>query len=395
MSGAVGPVGLIAGREITSRLQQKGFRIGFLVTLLIVGAAALLPKFIGGGNPTYDIGSAGSGSTSVRSAVSALGAQRHLRIRLHEATSIAQAEGKVTSGDWDVALIDDARIVTKDSNSIAVQLVQSAYASVTSVDRLQRAGLDPAKVSAALDVPGLPVTVRSGGGSAQRQAIATITVVVLFGQLITFCTWVGMGVVEEKASRVVELILATVRPWQLLAGKLVGIGAIAVGQLIALAAVGLGVAVGAGTLDLPGSAVATVAATLGWFVLGFGFFAALAAAMASLVSRQEEVSGVLFPVSGLLMLSYILGFGVVSSPDSTVSRVLSVIPPVSAIAMPARLARGGVPLLDVAVAVVMMLVVTAAVIAAGAKIYRAAVLHTGNRLKLRTAWRAEAVADLD
>ena len=391
----IGPIALIAGREVTSRFQQKGFRIGFLVTVLIVAVAALLPRFIAGGPTTYDIATVGPSGQSVAAAVTTLAQQRHERVRLHQAATSIEAERQVGNGDWDAALLSDRRIVAKEATSTAVLLLQGAYQSVESVRRLTSAGLDPAKVSAALDVAALPVTLRSRGGSAERQTIATITVVVLFGQLITFCTWVGMGVVEEKSSRVVELLLATVRPWQLLAGKLVGIGAIALAQLVALAVVGLGVGIGAGTLHLAGAAIATVAATMGWFVLGFAFFAALAAAMASLVSRQEEVSGVLFPVSGLLMLSYILGFGVIASPDSTPSRVLSVIPPVSAIAMPARLARGGVPVTDVLLAVGLMAVVTAAVVVAGAKIYRAAVLHTGNRLKLRAAWRAEAVADLD
>lgn len=387
-------IGLIAGREVSSRLQQKGFRIGFLATVLIVAVAALLPRFVGGQPTTYDIATLGSGSQPVRAEITALAGQRHLKVRLHDASSPAEADRRVSDGDWDAVLVDGRRLVAKDADSPAVTLVQSAYQAVASVQRLRQAGLDPAQVRSALDVPGLPVALRNGGGSSQRLAIATITVVVLFAQLITFCTWVAMGVVEEKSSRVVELILATVRPWQLLAGKLLGIGAIALGQLVILAVVGLGVGVGAGTLDLPGAAVGTVAATLGWFVLGFGFFAALAAAMASLVSRQEEVSGVLFPVTGLLMVSYVIGFGVVGSPDDSTSRILSVIPPVSAIAMPARLARGGVPALDIVLAVLLMLVVTAAVVAAGAKIYRAAVLHTGNRLTLRAAWRAEAVADL-
>lgn len=388
-------VGLIARREITSRIQQKGFRIGFAVTLLIVAIAALLPRFVGGGGPTtYDLGMVG-GTQPIRAAILDLAAQRHVTVRLHDGASPAQAEARVASGAWDAALVDGRRVVARDADSAAAELVQSAYQSVTAIARLQRAGLDPTRVQGALDVAALPVTVRSGGGSAQRQTIATITVVVLFGQLITFCTWVAMGVVEEKSSRVVELILGTVRPWQLLAGKLLGIGSIAVVQLASLGVVGLGVAIGAGTLDVPGAAIAVVAETLGWFILGFGFFAALSAAMGSLVSRQEEVSGVLFPVTGLLLISYILGFGVVSSPDSTLARVLSLVPPISSIAMPARLARGGVPVLDLAIAVISMLVLTAAVVAAGAKIYRAAVLHTGSRLRLRTAWRAEAVADLD
>jgi ABC-2 type transport system permease protein len=123
----------------------------------------------------------------------------------------------------------------------------------------------------------------------------------------------------------------------------------------------------------------TIAISFLWFVMGFAFFAAVSAALASLVSRQEEVSGVMTPVTSLLLVSYLGSFYVANSPDSSLSRVLSLTPPISAIAMPARMASGDVS-------------VTEAILAA-ARIYRVAVLHSGNRLTLRRAWQGEAVAD--
>lgn len=387
-------VTLIAQREITTRTQQKGFRIGLGVTVLLIAIVALLPRFLGDSGPTtYDVGVSGPDRAAVAAALTTLGGQRSIDVRVHPADSAAQAEQKVRSGDWDAALIGDDRIIARSGSSTVAVLVNSAHQAVLGDERLRAAGVDPGEVSAALDVHPLPVTA-TGGDNDQRQLIATITIVALFGQLIGFCSWVAMGVVEEKSSRVVELILATVRPWQLLAGKLVGIGAIAIGQLALYAVVGLGVATALGQVDLPSGTVSAVAVSVGWFVLSYGFFSALSAALGSLVSRQEEVSGVLAPVTGLLMISYFLGFFVIGSPDSTLSQVLSFVPPISGIAMPARMIRGDVPAVDVVVSALIMLAATLLVMGIGAKIYRAAVLHTGSKLSLRRAWRGEAVADL-
>lgn len=387
-------LGLIARREITTRTQQKGFRIGFGVTLLLVAIVALLPRFIGGsGRPTFDIGLSGADSASVGTALDTLARQRDVEVRVHPGGDAASAERQVRSGRWDAALVDDARIIAQSETSDAASLVNAARQTVVGVRRLRAAGVDPVKVSGALDVRALPVTA-TGGDDSQRQLIATITIAALFGQLIAFCSWVAMGVVEEKSSRVVELILSTVRPWQLLVGKLIGIGAIAIGQLAAFAVVGLGVATAGGRVHLPPGTVGAVAVSVGWFVLSFAFYAALSAALGSLVSRQEEVSGVLAPVTGLLMVSYFLGFAAVGAPHGTLARVLSLVPPVSGIAMPARLVGGDVPLGEIVVAVALMAVATLAMIGLGAKIYRAAVLHSGSKLSLRKAWRGEAAADL-
>jgi ABC-2 type transport system permease protein len=389
-------IGLIARREVSTRVRQKSYVIGLLITLVIIGAAALLPKFLGGHQTSYNVGVTGTDAPALRSALAGLAKQQHLRIHVHDASDAAQAERLVGTGRWDAAIIDDARIVAKSADSTAAGLAQSAHTAVVTVTQLRAQGLDPGKVAAALTVAPLPLSSPAGANSAARQAVATITIVVLFAQLITFITWVAMGVVEEKTSRVVELILSTVRPWQLLAGKLLGIGSIAVGQLLLIGIVGVGVASAAGTVSLPAGVVGTIAVTVGWFVIGFAFFAALAAALGSLVSRQEEVSGVLAPVTGLLMVSYLLGLAAsLSSSAAGWTRVVSVLPPVSAIAMPARMAREHVPVAQLALAVVLMAAVTVAVVGLGSKIYRAAVLHTGGgKISLRTAWRSEAAADL-
>ena len=389
-----GVVALIAQREITSRLQQRGYRIGFGIALLIAVVGCVLPSFFTGTSKaaTYDIAVAADPG-GLSGALVAMGSAQGVHIKIHPAGA-AEARAKVKAGDWDAAVLPGNQLVAQHTSDAVVAVVQDAYRLAATVKRLRADGLNDQQAAAALNVAPLPVTATASADSTQRQAIAIIAVVVLFSQLITFCTWVAMGVVEEKSSRVVELVLSSVRPMQLLTGKLVGIGALAAGQVLTLGAVALGAATAAKTLTLPASGLLTVLVSFVGFVLGFAFFGALAAALGSTVSRQEEVSGVLAPVTLTLTVCYAASFAAATNPDSSFARVLSIVPPISSIAMPGRIAHGGVPVLDVVLAVVLLLVAVAGIVAVAARVYRASVLHSGTRVPLRRAWRGEAVADI-
>jgi ABC-2 type transport system permease protein len=384
-------VGLIARREITTRLQQKGYRIGLAVTLLIAIVAVVLPSFFSGGSDkkSYDIAVAPATAPLGR-AVAASGTAAGVRVHVHRAGA-AEARDKVDAGTWDAALLPGPALVAQHSDDAVVSFVEDALQRAGVVQRLRAAGLSDAQITRALAARPLSVQATKSGADTQRQTLAVITVIVLFSQLITFCTWVATGVVEEKSSRVVELLLSSVRPVQLLAGKLLGIGGLAAAQIALLAGAALVAARAAGTLTLPPSNLLTVLISYVAFLLGFAFFAALSAALASTVSRQEEVSGVLTPVSMLLIVCYLVSFTNTGNSASTFGRVISIVPPVSSIAMPARIARGDASAFDVVLAVVLLLVAAVAALLLAARIYQVSVLHTGTRLKLRQAWRGEAV----
>ena len=384
-------VALIARRELRTRLQQKGYRASVAITMLIVIAVCVVPSFISGSNKakTYDIGLSAppaSLATSLTSTAARLG----VKLRLHDTTP-TRAESMVRTGDWDAAIVGTS-VLAAHKTDAAIGIIQQAHAGAQVNAQLRRAGLSQAQIQQALRITPLHVRATGVDESAQRTTIATVAVIALFTQLVAFCTWVAMGVVEEKSSRVVELILSSVRPMQLLAGKLLGIGALALGQVTLIGVVALIAANAAGTLTIPVSAIGTVLVSLAGFVFGFAFFASLAASLAATVSRQEEVSAILAPMTVLLTASYVASLAVASSHTSTATHVLSIIPPISAVAMPARIARGGVPVLDVIAAIVLLVLTTAAVIVVGSRIYRASILHTGSRVKLREAWRGDAVS---
>ena len=180
------------------------------------------------------------------------------------------------------------------------------------------------------------------------------------------------------------LLLASLRPWQLLAGKTIGLGVLGLLQIVAIAIIGLLVGQSSGTIsDLPDGTYAVVGRAVMWFVLGYAFYAVLYAAIASLVSRQEEVGAVVTPATLLMMAGYFMSFIAAQNPDQTLARVLSMVPPFSAMIMPVRSAVIEVPLWETALAIVLMLIATAGVMWVGGRVYARAVLRTGARVKLR------------
>jgi ABC-2 type transport system permease protein len=194
-------------------------------------------------------------------------------------------------------------------------------------------------------------------------------------------------VVEEKSSRVVELLLATIRPWQLMAGKVAGIGLVGLIQMAVIGGAGLIAGKVLGVLTISGSAAfGTVVWLVVWFLLGFVTYSLVFAALAALVSRQEDVGGVTSPALMFVVLGYVLGISILpSDPGNRLCEILSVIPVFAPTMMPMRLAMGGVPGWEAALAVLLALITIPALVWLSGRIYRNAVVRTGARVKLRDA----------
>ncbi|MNW56561.1 ABC-2 family transporter protein [compost metagenome] len=201
---------------------------------------------------------------------------------------------------------------------------------------------------------------------------------------------VAQGVVEEKTSRVVELLLATIRPWQLMAGKVLGIGAIGLLQLVVVVGGGVGTAFALGLVDASSVNLgATAAWVLVWFVIGFVMYSLALAALAALVSRQEDVGSVITPVLMLMMIPYIIGISIGPwDPENPLVVWLSYIPFCSPLLMPIRIALGTVETWEILLAVGLSLALVPVLVWLAGKIYSNAVLRTGGRIKLKDALRA-------
>jgi len=206
--------------------------------------------------------------------------------------------------------------------------------------------------------------------------------VLTYGQRIT------SGVVEEKSSRVVEILLSSIRPAQLLIGKVLGIGATPLVQVAALVAAFFIVASATGSNVLHGAAAGVVVIGALWMVLGYAMYCTMFAAAGSMVSRESDANNITFPVVIPLLVAYVLSFNVIFSASSPgFYKVLAYIPLTAPIASTVEYAIGGIGVLGVAISLVVSAALTAVLARVAAKIYENSILRTGARISLREALR--------
>jgi ABC-2 type transport system permease protein len=387
--GSAAMVRLVAAREISSRIRDKNFIISSVVIVVVLVGILGLQVALNSGDETTRIGVVGETAT-LQPALEAQGTALDVEVEVVPLDDDAAARSAIEDGDVDGVLVaegnGDPELLVEQSAGGALQaVVQGTVAQLSLAEQLREAGIDR------LDVPEVAVTALDPNADEEGQAviIAVIGVGVLYSLLILFGQFVAQGVVEEKSSRVVELLLATMRPWQLLAGKIIGLGLLGLAQIVLIAAIGVGGALAFDLVDIPGDLVGTAVAVVAWFVLGYGFYAAIFAVAASLVSRQEDLATVILPTSLVLIAAFVVGIQASADPGGALARVTSYMPGLSPLVMPVRQAAGDVAAWEIALAVALMLLAIALVVRLGGRIYAGALLRTGGRTKLREALAAE------
>ena len=392
--GSVAAVGLVAGRELSTRIRSKAFIASTLIIMILLVGAAIVTKVIGGSGPDATIG--------VTQATAPLAAPARVAAKTIgediDTKTVDEAAGRdqVRNGDLDALLVGDGSKITvvvkqdlDDKLHNALNVLAGRLALNQEIVTLHGdpATVEKAVASASVEVQSLQPPHNYSG---QQLLLGIIAGILIYMSLLINGQSVAQGVVEEKSSRVVELLLATLRPWQLMAGKVLGIGTLGLIQMVAIGAVGVvaGIATGALTISIS-AAVGTVIWLIVWYLLGFFAYALVLAAAASLVSRQEDVGGVVSPVLMFVILGYVLGVSILpSDPTNKLCEVLSIIPTFAPTLMPIRLAMGGVPTWEAALAVVLMLVAIPALVWLSGRMYRNAVMRTGARVRLRDAFTA-------
>ena len=389
--GSAAMVRLVAAREITARVRDKNFIVSSVVIIVLLVGMLGLQVGLGSGGEATRVGLVGD-SDRLQPALEAQAGALGADVEIVELDSETAARAAIEDGDVDGVLVAEANrdpelLVEQTAGGELQALVQGAVAQLAVADQLAEAGISRP------DVPEVAVRALDPGADedGQRVLTAMIGVGVLYGLLILFGQFVAQGVVEEKASRVVELLLATMRPWQLLAGKIVGLGLLGLAQIVLIAAVGVGGALAFDLVDIPDELVGTAVSVVLWFVLAYAFYAAIFAVAASLVSRQEDLNTVVMPTVLLLVAAFAVGIRAAAAPDGTLAKVTSFVPGLSPMVMPVRQAAGDVAAWEIAVAVVLMLVALALVVRLGGRIYAGALLRTGGRTTMREALKAERV----
>ncbi len=380
---------LVARREFVTQVRSRNFVIGIVVTLVLFGVGGLVGFFVAGQSSEKSLGLTGE-TAPLRSALLASAGAQDLTLDLRDVDD-ATGRAQVDAEDLDALLTGSPggyELLARDAVDSALLTVVTTAARQRSVDAaLSGAGVDPAAVAAQAEVSGVtlqPVDPNSG----QQLALALFGTALLFFSL-NYAAVVASGVVEEKQSRVVELLLATIKPWQLLAGKVLGLGAVGLLNLLVLGGIGAAGAGAVGFLTVPAAAAGIFAMVVLWYLIGFFLFAAIYAAIGSTVSRQEELQSVLAPMIFVLIIPFILTVNLLpSDPRNGLAAVLSFVPLFSQTVMPARYALGAAPLWEVGVSALLAIVAIVLVVRLAARVYQNSILRIGARVGLREALRS-------
>jgi ABC-2 type transport system permease protein len=383
-------IALVARREITQKLREKSFLVSTGVTVALILLVSVVPTVAGfGGRETFKLAASDAAGLAVARAADRSAATFDADITVKRLTP-ERAAAALESGDVDAVLSASGLTAQEEPDDTLAGIVQTAGRDVRQAEALRRAGLGAAEVQRALNPPSLKVTtVKPVDPERDRKGtFAFIAVLALYAQLLTFGYLLASGVVEEKASRVVEVLLATIRAGDLLAGKIIGLGILGFAQVVVLAGVGVGAAAASGALEVDGDIVVAAALAVGWFVLGYAFYAGLFACAGALVPRQEELQASMTPLTMVILISFFISFAVLDDPDGTLAKVTSFIPFSAPMTMPPRIALGEASTFEIVAAFAITAAAAIALIPLAGRIYRGAVLRTGSSVKVRDAWRA-------
>lgn len=394
MNSTVSPasaVWLVAQRELNTRLRTRGFLIGTVVILVAMAGFVLLQATWASDAERIKVGLSGQ-ATAIAEPLTTAADRFGMDIETQEVT--ADPRSALDAGDVDAVVSGspaDLRVTVKSElddrlrallNGISQQEVLSA--------QLIEAGQNPTEVMRDVNAAQVQVTTleQPNPERGQRLAVAVVMMILLYMSIVTWGTTVAQGIVEEKSSRVVEILLSTVRPWHLLLGKVIGLGLVGLAQLAILGVAGLAMAGATGALTITGVATSTLLWGLLWYLLGYFLYATVFAGAGSLVSRQEDMQTVLTPITLVLVGGFVAGITVIQQPDSTTAQILALVPPLSPILMPSRIATGAAGWLEIGAALVLTLAAIAALTWLGGRVYKAAILHTGSRLRLKDALKS-------
>ena len=389
------PLLLVARREVVSKLRSKAFRLSTALLLALVLAAAVLPALLGGdGDDPLRLGVVGDQAAALADAAEQQAPALGESVEPVALDDEDAASAAVTTGDVDAALVGDGRVLVDEELALSLERVLSSAARASAVSgALEDAGVPADEQAALLAPPELEVDRLSAEPEVELDAGVGVGVIggfALYGLLIFYGQQVAQGVVEEKQTRVVEVLLSTISPRTLLGGKVLGLGLVGLAQIVLLALVGGGAALAAGTVDVPAEAFGVLGLVLLWFVLGYALYAALFAVSGAVVTRTEDLQSSATPVVFLLIGSLLLvqlTFTDLRGPLATFAGVLPFSAP---LAQPLRLAAGVAEPWEVALALVLTVGLTLLLVPVAARAYTRTALKTRGRTSLLAALRGRA-----
>jgi ABC-2 type transport system permease protein len=378
---------LVARREILQRGRTRVFAITTLILMVAVALGVALPAILSGGGKTQHVGIVGGDTATLSGIVAEAGRLSGETAVAVPLPNVAAAEAALRSGQVSAVLVENTEVLVKQ---IPVSGISGSLGTLS-----QLAGLS----KLIQEVPGAAAAVGHGvalpvrGLEAPSKSLASrltglFTIVIVWVLISVYGSQIALGIGEEKSSRVVEVLLSSVRPIQLLVGKVTGIGLLALTQAAAMVIVFVVAGFASGSSLVHGETLGIVLIGGVFCVLGYAFYCTAFAAAGSLVSRQSDVNSTVLPVQLPLIVTYALSYTVIyANSANAFYHVLGFLPPTAPIAMPVLYAAGDVPLWQVVAAAAATAAGTVWMARLATRIYIASILRTGPRISFRQAIR--------
>lgn len=413
---------LIASREIRTRTAMRSYKWSLVVQVLIVAAIAMSPvliaKFTGGddGPTVRNVAVVNSSDVDAMSGLTAtlsiLTSDSGSAWDLAEVNSEEDARAQLEAGDIDAVVMiapvesDLAFTILTESGDPQSSMAQTLIAASSSLavsHQIEQSGLSESDVMEVFSMPVMQVTQadpevesdNDGIDDIVNYVIAYAATIIIFIFVVMYGQWIAQGVVEEKASRIMEIMVNAATPRDLLAGKVIGIMVTALMQFIPIVLTAgiiasmqtqIGSLLGVPESQLFDINLGVIAwSSIGWFllyfILGFLLFGALYAGVGSLVSRQEEVSTAIAPMMTVMMIGYFAALMSLGDPDGVIARVAYLFPGTSVFVAMLRLVMGNPEPWEIAASIIGLLIAIVVALLVAARLYRVGVLMYGQAPK--------------
>jgi ABC-2 type transport system permease protein len=382
---------LVTRREIRERGRSRAFLASVVLMVVAVAVVLIIPALFTSGGGTRDVGLTGPAPPGLAATIAEQSQAAGITARVHHYGSLAAGEQAVRQGRLDVLVAGARRLEWQGRADPQLKAAATGAIQLAAVRaRAAAAGIQPG-TAAALLAP-VPISNVELGHVAGRTPADELAVTVMTGLLLLcisiFGSMVLTGVLEEKSSRVVEVLLARIPARALLAGKIAGIGLLGLAQIGITALAAFVAVTAAGSTDIPAIRGTVLAWAVVWFVLGYALYATVFGALGSLGSRAEDAQAVAGPATAVLTVAFLASFFMITQPASAAAKAISYFPLTAPFAMPGRIAMGATTWWEPVLAGVLTLGAIIGLVQLAGRLYTNAILHSGPALSLKDAWRS-------
>ncbi|NNN12836.1 MAG: ABC transporter permease [Acidimicrobiaceae bacterium] len=391
---------LVARREISQRLASRAYRVIIILMVLISVGAIAVPKIISSSGSKLTVATTPAGAKELRAVTQRVEKLTGVNLQVSVDASTAIVEQSIRSGKAAIGYADSNLIVKRPfapNSTSSTKRVVSALSQGIQVDKILSSGairklpssvvaqiLSPKPIKLVYLLPSL--------AKPKDLSLAIVGVVATFMLLSTYSAWVLMGVIEEKSSRVIEVLLSSISARSLLLGKMVGIGTAALAQAVTAVLAAILTTLAVGSSLLRGAGLEFILLQLMWLLLGYSFYCTVGALAGSLVSKVEDAQSVTAFIQIPLLLSYLASFAVISGNQNYLLKLLAYIPIFSPFLVPIYWSSGQMGLGQVFLAVAVNVLCLYLTYRLASMVYEATVFSRGKRLKFRAAIKLAKLA---